>query len=77
MRRLRTCTVAALRGALDSWLAQRVDWGAVPEDQMKREMWPGGEQPGTRIEAKAVRYGWAESSTVRLFARPMTRDSVE
>jgi arylsulfatase A-like enzyme len=112
-----------LRGALDAWLAQRVDWGAVPEDQMKKEMWPGGEQPvtgepiieiigneavprvrvsattpgsslgyrlgggdwrlyteafsappDTRIEAKAVRYGWAESRTVRLSARPMTRD---
>jgi len=102
--------LARLRGALDAWLAQRVDLGAVPEDQMIAEMWPGGEQPltgepiieilggkaaprvrvsattpgsslgyrldggdwrlyteafptppGTRIEAKAVRYGWAES----------------
>jgi arylsulfatase A-like enzyme len=36
-----------LRGALDAWLAQRVDWGAVPEDQMIAEMWPGGEEPVT------------------------------
>jgi arylsulfatase A-like enzyme len=106
-----------LRGALDAWLAQRVDWGAVPEDEMIARMWPGGDQPvtgepiveirggeaaprvrvsettpgsslgvrlgggawnlytgpfpaplGTRIEAKAVRYGWAESRTVRAVA---------
>jgi N-sulfoglucosamine sulfohydrolase len=118
--------VERLRGALDAWLAQRVDWGAVPEDQMREEMWPGGEQPvtgepiieilgseaaprvrlsattpgsslgyrlgggdwrlytepfpappGARIEAKAVRYGWADSRTVRSHARPTTRDSVE
>jgi hypothetical protein len=107
-----------LRGALDTWLSQRVDWGAVPEDQMIAEMWPGAQQPltrepiieisssgaafrvritattpgsslgyrldggnwllytrtfpaspGARIEAKAVRYGWAESRPVRALAR--------
>ena len=108
----------SLRGALDAWLAQRVDWGAVPEDQMIAGMWPGGGQPvtgepiieildseaaprvrvsattpgsslgyrldggdwrlytgafpappGARIEAKAVRYGWAESRPVRTLAK--------
>jgi arylsulfatase A-like enzyme len=103
-----------LRGALEAWLSQRVDLGAMPEDQMIAEMWPGGEQPvtgepiieilggqavprvrisattpgssvgyrlddgrwhlyteafsiepGTQIEVKAVRYGWAESPSVR------------
>ncbi len=103
-----------LRGALDAWLAERVDLGAVPEDKMIAQMWPDGEQPvtgkptieilgdeaahrvrisattpgsslgyrldggdwrlysevfeaspGTRIDAKAVRYGWAESRSVR------------
>ena len=102
-----------LRGALDTWLAQRVDWGDVPEEEMIEQMWPGGEQPitaepgieilggdgafrvrisattpgaslgyrldggrwrlysgafsaqpGARIEARAVRYGWAESAEV-------------
>jgi len=106
-----------LRGALDAWLAERVDMGAVPEEEMIAEMWPGGDQPvtgepiieilggdtaprvrisattpgsslgyrlgdgtwrlyteifsappGTRIEAKAVRYGWAESRPVRAVA---------
>jgi hypothetical protein len=106
-----------LRGALDAWLAQRVDWGALPEEQMIAEMWPGGEQPitaepiievlgneatprvrisgrtpgsslgyrvdggdwrlytepfpaapGARIEARAVRYGWAASPSVRAVA---------
>ncbi len=106
--------LARLRGALDAWLAQRVDWGVVPEDRMIKDMWPGGEEPvtaepvieilgteaeprvrlstttpgaslgyrveggpwrlytvsfpaspGTRIEARAVRYGWAASASVR------------
>lgn len=115
-----------LRGALDAWLAERVDLGAVPEDQMIAEMWPGGEQPatgdpsveilgteaaprvrvsattsgsslgyrldggewrlytdpfpvepGTRVEAKAVRYGWAESGVVRAVAEDTERSLVE
>ncbi len=102
-----------LRGALDGWLAGRVDRGGEPEEQMIAAMWPGGEEPvtgqpvvtsfesdgalrvridattpgaslgyrvgggrwrlyagafpvraGSRIEAKAVRYGWAESPVV-------------
>jgi len=106
-------TLERLRAALDAWLAQRVDWGDVSEDEMVAVMWPGGAQPitgdpriellgsepprqvrisattpgsslgyrlgdddwrlytrpfaappGVRIEAKAVRYGWAESGTV-------------
>jgi arylsulfatase A-like enzyme len=109
--------LARLRGALDTWLAERVDLGAMPEEEMIERMWPGGEQPvtgepiieiaggeaaprvrispttpgsslgyrlgdgtwrlyteafaaapGTRIEAKAVRYGWAESRPVRRVA---------
>jgi len=110
-------TLLRLRGALDAWLAQRVDRGAQPEEEMIEQMWPGGEQPvtgaprveilgaqdaprvriqeatpgssigyrvddghwqlytqafpaapGARIEARAVRYGWAESPVVRAVA---------
>jgi arylsulfatase A-like enzyme len=115
-----------LRGALDAWLARRVDLGAVPEDQMIAQIWPGGEQPvtgepiieilgseaaprlrisattpgsslgyrldggdwrlyteafpvppGARIEAKAVRYGWAESRPVRAVAKDTDPSRVE
>jgi arylsulfatase A-like enzyme len=105
--------LARLRGTLDAWLAQRVDWSDVPEAELIEATWPGGEEPitaepvieivgseaeprvrvsattpgaslgyrlddgpwrlytvsfpappGTRIEARAVRYGWAASQSV-------------
>jgi len=36
-----------LRGALDRWIADVGDMGTEPEDEMIRDMWPGGEQPVT------------------------------
>jgi hypothetical protein len=102
-------TLAALRGALDAWLAAAPDLGLLPEAELRERFWPGGVQPETaapeiaiergkaslrcgtegasleyridggpwrlyvepfeapapaRIEARAVRYGWAQSETV-------------
>jgi arylsulfatase A-like enzyme len=114
-------TLERLRGELDRWLAQTGDLGAIPEDEMIEQMWPGREQPSTtppritlvrlspgatrvtltsssegssigyrvngraddgsdwnlyvgpfeaqireEVEAKAVRYGYAESEVVKL-----------
>jgi len=36
-----------LRGALDRWIADFGDMGTKAEDDMIRDMWPGGEQPAT------------------------------
>ena len=36
-----------LRTAMDNWLAETGDMGAIPEKQMFLQMWPGGKQPVT------------------------------
>jgi hypothetical protein len=116
-----TATLERLRGALDQWLDQTPDLGAIPEGELREYFWPGGTQPvtqapsirvqgttgscvvslssetegasigyrlhssestgeqiwrlytgsfsadsGDTVEAKAVRYGWAESEAVTL-----------
>jgi len=39
--------ISRLRSALDSWRERYDVWGDVPEEQMVRQMWPGGVQPQT------------------------------
>ena len=36
-----------MRVALDEWLGEIRDWGAVEESAMIEQFWPGGEQPIT------------------------------
>jgi hypothetical protein len=40
-------TLDRLGSALDAWLAQTEDWGAVPETEMAERFWPGGVEPVT------------------------------
>jgi arylsulfatase A-like enzyme len=108
-------TLAALRGALDAWLAAAPDLGLLPEAELRERFWPGGVQPrtaapeiqfargrasvrcatdgaslayridggpwrlyvepfavapGATVEARAVRYGWAESDAAEGSAPP-------
>jgi arylsulfatase A-like enzyme len=51
-----------LRAALDEWLAQSPDLGAVPERRMIAAMWPGMTQPVTAAPAFKLRTGRAGSS---------------
>ena len=41
--------IAELRRAMDKWLAETGDMGAIPEKEMFLEMWPEGIQPVTEI----------------------------
>ncbi len=47
-------TLARLRGALDAWITERPDLGALPEAEMIEKHWPGGRQPRTQKPAVDV-----------------------
>jgi N-sulfoglucosamine sulfohydrolase len=50
-------TLVRMRGALNAWLDSHEDLGAIPEAELVRRMYPGGEQPRTRMPVITIEPG--------------------
>jgi hypothetical protein len=53
-----------MRAALDTWMKDTADQGAIPEEQLIQRMWPGHKQPVTATPT--IESSPAESGEVRI-----------